>query len=709
MPYDAAMNSPRGADVAAALQAARDKLKAGRPVEAETMLRRIVQADARNAPALQLLGVIALSRRDFGGAAELLRRSLAIDPAQAQAWTNLGAACQALGLSDEALAALRRALELRPGHVGTLNNLGVLHARRAELAEAEACYAQALQANRTDPEVHNNLGNVLLRRGRLAAALASYRTALELKPASPDALANVGIALLRTGQAEAAVASLRRSLELRPDSPDALFSLGNALAAREQLDEALVAYRRALELRPGAPDISDRLLHLQQRVCDWRSLEALAAAQLAAVRERPQAVISPFSIVCLPSSAAEQLAAARNWSRNMLAPLERLRATLGLQHAPGTRERLRIGYLSGDFRSHAVARLVVELFEEHNRASFEVFGYSCGPDDGSEVRTRLIDGFDRFVDVSALSHEDAARRIHADRIDILVDLSGYTQHSRAEVLALRPAPIQVHYLGQPGTMGAGFVDYLITDRFLTPPGLERFYAEQPVYLPSHQVNDRRRSRDIIATRADAGLPQGAFVFCCMAQSFKLWPAHFAGWGRILQAVPGSVLWLPEYNRWAAENLRREAVDRGVDPQRLYFSPPMPYADYLARLSLADLFLDTLPFNAHATAADALWAGLPVLTCALDTHPSRLAGSILTAAGLPELITASPAEYEARAIELGRNREALGELRKRLERGRDRCTLFDTPRFARALEKAYRAMWERYCTAKKPGPIDLSGG
>jgi len=500
---------------------------------------------------------------------------------------------------------------------------------------------------------------------------------------------------------------LRHALERRPDSPDALFSLGNALASRDQFDQALPAYRRALELRPAAADVRDRLLHLQQRVCDWRGVEALAAAQFTALHSQPQAVISPFSIVCLPSSAEQQLAAARNWSRNVLAPLEGLRPQLGLQHAPGPRERLRIGYLSGDFRSHAVARLVVELFELHDRERFEIVGYSCGPDDASELRARLVDAFDRFVDVSALSHEDAARRIHADRVDILVDLSGYTQYSRAEVLALRPAPVQVHYLGQPGTLGASFVDYLITDRFLTPSGLERFYAEQPVYLPSHQVNDRRRERDVIATRADVGLPEDAFVFCCMAQSFKIWPDTFDGWMRILQAAPASVLWLPEFNRWATMNLREEAAARGVDPKRLHFSPPAPYADYLARLSLADLFLDTLPFNAHATAADALWAGLPVLTCALYTHPSRLAGSILTAAGLPELITASPAEYEARAIKLGRDRDTLLDLRSRFERERQSCKLFDTPRFTRALEDAYRRMWERYCAAKNPGPIDLS--
>ena len=284
---------------------------------------------------------------------------------------------------------------------------------------------------------------------------------------------------------------------------------------------------------------------------------------------------------------------------------------------------------------------MVELFEVHDRSGFEVCGYSYGPEDGSALRGRVVAGFDRFSEIGGLSHEDAARRIHADGIDILIDLSGYTQYSRAEILALRPAPVQVHYLGHPGTLGTNAVDYLVTDRFLSPPGVARFYAEQPVYLPSHQVNDRRRGRDVIATRADAGLPEEGFVFCCLAQAYKIWPETFAAWMRILRATPGAVLWLPQYNRWVADNLRREAADQGIGGERLCFLPPAPYQDYLARLGLADLFLDTLPFNAHATAADALWAGLPVLTCAGESHPSRLAGSILTAAGLPELITGSP--------------------------------------------------------------------
>ncbi|MBC7802528.1 MAG: tetratricopeptide repeat protein [Candidatus Parcubacteria bacterium] len=690
------------------LEDARTHLKAGRAAEAEAALARILATDAGNAAALHLMGAIALSRRDFAGALGHFRESLAADPGQAQAWSNLGAAHQALGRADEAIEALRRALELRPDHIGALNNLGVLHARRSEFAEAEACYARALALNGADPEVHNNLANVLLRSGRVAEAIVSYRRAFELKPQSADTLGNLGVALLRIGQHAQALATLKQALQLRPDAPDLLFNLGNAHAERGDLMDAIGCYRRALELKPDAPEIRDRLLHLKQRVCDWQGLEGLAAAQLAAVRSRPEAVISPFSIVCLPSSAEEQLLAARNWCRNMLSPVERLRPRLEFAFSPAPRSRLRIGYLSGDFRAHAVAHLVVELIEVHDRAGFEVHGYSYGPDDASPLRERVVAAFDRFTDIRALSHEEAARRIHADGIDILVDLSGYTQHSRAEILALRPAPVQVHYLGHPGTMGAGFIDYLLTDRFLTPPALARSCAEQLVYLPSHQVNDRRRSLDAIATRVEVGLPEDAFVFCCHAQSHKIWPVMFAAWMRILQAVPGSVLWLSQASPQVAGNLRREAAARGVDPERLRFALLVPYGDYLSRLALADLFLDTLPFNAHATAADALWAGLPVLTCAGDTHPARLAGSILTAAGLPELIATSLADYESRALQLAREPAMLAQLRARLIRERGRCALFDTPRFARSLENAYRQMWDRACRLEPPAAIDVSG-
>jgi len=693
----------RSDNVTQALQTAREHLRAGRHAEAEACLAPLVKVNPKHAAALQLLGVIALARRDFAAAADFLEKSLAADPRQVQAWNNYGAACQALGRLEQAIGAFRRALELQPGHAGALNNLGVLHARRNELTEAEACYARALEANGKDPEVHNNLGNLLMRRGRAGDAAACYRRALELKPGSPDALGNLGIAQLRTGQSDEAVATLRQALALRPASPEILFNLGNALAARESLDEALACYRQALALKPDAAEVRDRLLHQQQRVCDWRGLEALAAAQRAALRERPDAVLSPFSIACIPSSAEEQLLAARNWARNMLGPVAGLK--LGFSFTPGPRERLRIGYLSGDFRAHAVSRLVVELFEVHDRSGFEVCGYSYGPEDGSSLRGRVVAAFDRFADFAGMSHEDAARRIHADGVDILVDLSGYTQYSRAEILALRPAPLQVHYLGHPGTLGTGFVDYLLTDRFLAPPHLARFYAEQPVYLPSHQVNDRQRARDAIATRAGAGLPEDAFVFCSLAQSYKIWPDTFAAWMRILRATPGSVLWLPQYNRWVADNLRREAAAQGVGGERLRFLPPVPYGQYLAQLALADLFLDTLPFNAHATAADALWAGLPVLTCAGDAHPARLAGSILTAAGLPELITGSLGEYEARAIALARDPQALLALRTRLKREGEASLLFDTPRFARALEAAYREMWRRYAAGEPPKPVE----
>jgi len=323
------------------------------------------------------------------------------------------------------------------------------------------------------------------------------------------------------------------------------------------------------------------------------------------------------------------------------------------------------------------------------------------------MRARIEQAFDRFVDVGPLSHADAAARIHADRVDILVDLTGYTNLARTEIAALRPAPVQVNFLGYPGTMGADFIDYIITDRFITPPGHEAHYSEQPVYLPgSYQANDRKRSVAGTPPRSELGLPEKSFVFCCFNQMTRILPDVFAAWMRLLKAVPDSVLWLLKSNAWAEQNLRREAQRHGIAPERLVFAPVLPQERHLGRFGAADLFLDTSPYNAHTTASDALWAGLPVLTCAGDTFASRVAGSLLTAVGLPELVTRSMADYEALALRLARNPGELAGLRDKLLRNRSTAPLFDTPAFTRHLEAAYLRMWENYLAGQPPRAIEL---
>jgi len=568
----------------------------------------------------------------------------------------------------------RKAIALKPDHTGAYNNLGlILHGQR-KLAEAMAQYQQALAIQPALAEAHNNLGMTLADQGRLAEAMTHYQQALAIKPAFAEAHGN----------------------------------LGNAFRDQGRLVEAVVQYRQALALRPDLAEAESQLMHQLQHLCEWTGLEVLFDRQRQLVQEKTHPKIPPFTLLAIPSSAAEQLVCARTYAASRFSSCATLREQLRFNFVRAPKPTLRIGYLSADFRQHATAYLMAELFELHDHTRFAVFAYSYGPDDGSAMRKRIGNACNRFVDSAAESFVETARRIYEDRIDILVDLKGHTHAARTEIVAWRPAPIQVNYLGYPGTMGADFVDYLITDRFITPPEHAPFFSEQPVYLPDcYQINDRQR---VIATpaltRAECGLPEEGLVLCCFNNAYKIMPAVFDIWMRVLTTIPGSVLWLLEANSEAAANLRREATARGVAPDRLVFAPRQPLAQHLARHGQADLFLDTWPYNAHTTASDALWAGLPVLTCAGETFASRVAGSLLTAVGLPELITHSLAEYEAAAMRLARHPTELAGLRRRLETNRLTTPLFDSERFTRHIERAYRLMWERYVSGEAPQAIEV---
>jgi predicted O-linked N-acetylglucosamine transferase (SPINDLY family) len=371
---------------------------------------------------------------------------------------------------------------------------------------------------------------------------------------------------------------------------------------------------------------------------------------------------------------------------------------------------LRIGYLSADFHKHATAYLIAGLLESHDRQAFDIIGYSYGPEDRSSMRARLRSACTDFVGIGATSDAEAAARIHADGIDILVDLKGYTQHARPGILTYRAAPIQAQFVGYPGTMGTRLVDYLIADSFVIPETHFRYYDERIVHLPDCcQPNDPLRSMGAVPARADAGLPETGFVFCSFNETYKITPAMFDVWMRLLRTVPGSVLWLLASNQWAPANLRREAQLRGVDPSRLIFAPRLSQPAHLGRLSLADLVLDTLPVNAHTTASDALWAGVPVLTCPGETFVSRVAGSLVRTNGLPELIAENLDEYELKARALAERPETLLDLKARVRGRRFTSPVFDARRFAKHLEAAYRAMWDRHTRREAPAPIVIRSG
>jgi predicted O-linked N-acetylglucosamine transferase (SPINDLY family) len=443
------------------------------------------------------------------------------------------------------------------------------------------------------------------------------------------------------------------------------------------------------------------------QACSWADFDGQAEQVLALLRQGAEGV-PPFVMLMLSATPADRLLAARRWSQGLSSGAARFN-----HPRPATQRPIRLGYISHDLRGDVVGRLLPELIEQHDRARFVVNAYCYGPDDGSDARRRLVAAFDSFADLTGIDDAAAAEHIHADGIDILVDLTGYTsQDPRARILGFRPAPVQVSLLGYPGTMGADFIDYIIVDRFLGPADHQPFYSEKLVRLPHcYLPSDTRRPVAMpAASRAGCGLPAEGFVFCSFNNSFKLIPAVFDIWMRLLRAVPGSMLWLLEANPAVPDNLRHEAAARGVAAERLVFARHAPIAEFLARLAAADLFLDTCPYNAGATANDALWAGLPVLTCSSgDGYVGRMAGSMLHAIGLPELVTASLPEYEARALQLAREPVRLAELRRRLADNRLRMPLFDMARYTSDIEAAYSGMWDRWRAGESAAPFDVAVG
>jgi predicted O-linked N-acetylglucosamine transferase (SPINDLY family) len=674
--------------------------------EAVACYHRALELKPEYAEAHNNLGNALKDAGKLDEAVACYHRALGLKSDFAEAHSNLGNALKDQGMLDEAVACCRRALELKPDYAPAHNNLGNVLKDQGKLDEAVACYRRALELKPTFAEAHSNLGNTLNDQGKLDEAVACCRRALELKPDFAVAYDNLAVALKDQGKLDERVACYRRALELKPDFADAHNNLGNALKDQGRLDEAVACYRRALELKPDYAASLGSLAHSLQHLCCWEDLKVLSPRVIEAVNRDADGSsappVPPFAFLAL-TTAEQQLRCARQWVDRKLKALSGPGRNLARSPASDRKPRITIGYLSADFHAHATAYLIAELFEKHDRDRFDLFGYSYGPDDGSPMRRRLIQAFDRFSDLKGASFMESARRIAADGVDILVDLKGYTTDARTQILALRPAPIQVNYLGYPGTMGAPFMDYILVDEFAVPGDQQPFFTERLVHLPGcYQVNDSQREISAhTPSRAECGLPEKGFVFCSFNNSYKITAEMFDVWMALLKAVPESVLWLLEGNRFVPANLRREAEARGVAAERLVFAPRMPLPEHLARHRLADLFLDTFPVNAHTTASDALWAGCPVLTLAGKTFISRVAGSLLTAIGLPELVTTSLEDYQALALRLARDAEPLTGLRARLEANRKTSRLFDAGRFARSIEEAYRTMWEIYVSGQQP--------
>jgi predicted O-linked N-acetylglucosamine transferase (SPINDLY family) len=676
----------------------------GRFEEAAASYRRAVELMPDLAEGHNNLGDALFLQNRFDEAIASFRRALALMPGLAEAHYNLGNALLAKLQVDEAIASYREAIRLRPDLAPAQHNLGRALASQNRVEEALACYERARALRPDLAEAHNNIGNLLKETGRLDEAVASYNRALTLTPDDAVIHNNLGAVLHALGRSEEAIASYRRALAFDPDYVEALCNLGDVLNWQGKRIEALAYFARAVALKPDDDMALASWFYEKQHLCDWDGYHD-AEARARKGGNPPYSLCTGFTLLGISSTAQERFERIRRMASQYDVP----EADLCPRRPPRRRERIRLGYLSADFRQHAVAVLCAGLIEQHDRREFEVIGYSYGPDDHSGLRGRFARAFDRFHDIAGLAHRRAAELIHADEVDILVDLTGYTGPCRPMILAHRPAPIQVNYLGYPSTMGADFVDYVIVDRFVVPADQQPYFSEKLVHLPAcYQCNDDKR--EIAAhspSRAECRLPEDGFVFCCFNNVYKITPDFFEIWMRLLRAVPGSVLWLMNVNHLTRANLAREATARGVEPARIVLAPPMPLAAHLGRHRLADLFLDTLPYNAHTTGSDALWAGLPVVTCAGDSFAGRVGGSLLRAAGLPELVTSSLEEYEKLALRLARDPALLRGLRDRLAQHRTSCPLFDTARSARDLEAAYRAMQRRREAGLPPAPFAVA--
>lgn len=610
--------------------------------------------------------------------AENIYRRVAKSHPTHNCYANLGAALQAQGLFSDAIRFYEKSLELKPDYAEAYFSLGSTFHAQAQLEKALSCYEKAVEFNPNYAEVYHNMGILFQEQDKLDEAITCYQ----------------------------------RAIELKPDFPVALNAMGTALKYKGKLDEAISCFEKALQLRQDYPEPLVNLLDQLEQTCSWNKLSTtsvkLDVLTKNALDKGFKPAETPFHSLSRHMDSKRQFVIAKLLSADIAARVSKLRTGFTFYDRTSVSNRITVGYLSNDFNDHPMAHLTLGLFAMHNRDDFRVFCYSYGLDDGSHYRKRIEQDSDRFIDVRNLSHADTARCIYEDKVDILVELKGYTKGSRLEICAFRPAPIQVRYLGLAGTTGAEFFDYIITDKIVTPEDDACFYTEQFVYLPHcYQINDNTQTISKKSwRRSDVGLPETGFVFCSFNQGYKIDPIMFDGWMNILREIPEGVLWLQPGNKAAKKNLKQEAENRGIKSDRIIFAEPLPKEEHLARLRLADLALDTRIVNGAATTSDALWVGVPVITLQGRHFASRMSSSILTAIGATHMVTHNMQEYQSLAVDLARDPARMDAIRRKIAKNRWTKPLFDTRRFVGNLEKAYRKMWQIYLLGERPEMIKV---
>ena len=631
-------------------------------------------------------------------------QAIFLKPDYADAYFNRGIALQGLKRPEEALQSYDQVILLKPDYAEAYNNRSRPFQELKRLDEALQSCDQAIRLKPDYADAYNNRGIALGGLNRLDEALQSYDQAIRLKPDYAKAYYNRGNALQRLKRLDEALQSYDQAIFLKPDYAQAYINRGNALQDLQRLNEALQSYDQAIRLKPDSEFLFGSRLHIQMKLCDWSDLShQLLELHSSLLAERR--ITAPFPLLSLIDDPEMHLLASTIYVDTKHSASD----VLGQFVKREPDGKIRIGYYSADFHNHATTYLMAELFESHDPNQFEIYGFSFGPNKNDEMRYRLSKIFKQFIDVSNRHDIEIAQMSRELDIDIAVDLKGFTTDSRTDIFALRCAPIQVNYLGHPSTMGASYIDYIVADKTVIPIESQKYYSEKIVYMPhSYLVNDsKRKISDTLFTKEAFGLPERGFVFCCFNNNYKILPETLDLWMDILREVGESVLWLFEDNPIAAKNLRLQTQQRGIDPSRLVFAKRMRLADHLARHRLADLCLDTLPYNAHTTASDATWAGLPVLTLPGKSFAARVAASILSALDMPELIAESREDYREKAIKLATNQVLLKQTKEKLDRNRLTAPLFNGQMFAQNIEKAYKVMYQRYINDQSPDHIYIS--
>ena len=648
------------------------------------------------------LGIIYQDLNQFIKANKYFKKVINIKPDFADVYFNLGSSFQSLDQLSEAIKSYEKALSIEPEFTEAYNNLGIALMSLGQLDNAIKNYEKAISIHPKNAEAHLNLGLAYQKLGQLDDSVECYKKSLSAKPDYAEAHNNLGITLMDLGQLSNADESFEKAISINPEYYLAYSNRGNLLTSLKRFDEALLCYQRAIDIEPDKNFILGNFLHTRMHLCVWNELPSFIELLIKKINSN-QKIIKPFPLLALIDDPKIQKQATEIFANEKYPKIQELPLLdKVLKH-----KKIRIGYFSADFREHPVATLTAELYERHNRKEFEIYAFSFGPDTMDEMNLRIKMGVDNFYDAHTMSHKDVVKLSRSMEIDIAVNLGGHTQDSRTEIFAMQAAPIQVNYLGYSGTMGLDYMDYLIADPTLIPKDQQSHYSEKIAYLPnSFMVNDTKNNiSKRVFSRAEAGLPLNGFIFCCFNNHYKITPNVFARWMRILSRVDGSVLWLAKGNDTAQNNLIIEAKKNNINENRIIFASRLNLREeHLKRIQLADLFLDTMPYNAHATTSDALQVGLPVLTCIGNSFASRVAASLINSVDLPELITSTKEQYESLAIQLANNPEKFNAIKEKLKNNIFKSPLYDTPLYTQHLESAYLAMYNKHKNGLDPDHI-----